>query len=315
MPKPDARTLLLIGALVGGLLVSGGCNSYITRIVSQSLENIAEPIPPPPHMIATPFLPNAKLAVAWAGHATVLIQMHDKIIVTDPFLTNTLGLVVKRYVKTALDPALLPKVDATIISHIHFDHFSYGSLDMLPKNGILAVPLGAAEYTPDFGFKKIVELKPWQEVESDGLRITAVPVQHFTGRYGFDGAWMGTHGYTGYIIQYKEYTVFFAGDTGYHPELFKEIGRRFAIDLAIIPIAPGSSNGLGSRVHVNPMGALEIFKDVRARYMLPMHFGTLFYGPTSNPNESIELLRNAAANQNLSDKVIGLEMGEQRVLF
>ena len=292
-----------------------GCSSYISRIVLQSFSKIAEPIPDPPHMIKTPILPHANLAVSWAGHATVLIQIHDKIIITDPFLTNTLGMVVKRYVKAGLDPSLLPKVDVTLISHIHLDHFSYGSLDMLPKNGVLAIPLGAAEYTPDFGFKEVDELRPWQSVEADGVRITAVPAQHFTGRYGFDAGWMGTLGYTGYVIQYKEYTVFFAGDTGYNPEFFKEIGRRFTIDLAIIPIAPGSLTGPGGRVHVGPVGALQIFKDVGAKYMMPMHFGTLFYGPSTNPNESIDALRQAAAQQNLSDKIIGLEVGEQRILF
>jgi L-ascorbate metabolism protein UlaG (beta-lactamase superfamily) len=297
------------------LFAFSGCSSYISRIVLQSLNRIGETIPDPPHMITSPILPNANLAVSWAGHATVLIQIHDKIIITDPFLTNTLGLVVKRYVKAGLDPALLPKVDVTLISHIHFDHFSYGSLDLLPKNGVLAVPQGAAEYTPDFGFKEVDELKPWQMIERDGVRITAVPVQHFTGRYGFDGAWMGSQGYTGYVIQYKEYTVFFGGDTGYNPEMFKEIGSRFAIDLAIVPIAPGSSGGLGSRVHANSLGALEIFKDLRAKLLMPMHFGTLFYGPATNPTESIDLLRQAAAQQNLSDRIIGLEVGEQRILF
>jgi L-ascorbate metabolism protein UlaG (beta-lactamase superfamily) len=197
-------------------------------------------------MITTPVLQNPTLAVSWVGHATVLVQIHDKIIITDPFLTNTMGLVAKRFVGPGLDPKLLPKVDATVVSHIHFDHFDYGSLDMLPKNGILAVPQGAAEYTPDFGFKDVYELKPWEAVERDGLRITAVPAQHFTGRYGFDGAWMGNLGYTGYVVEYEGVTVFFAGDTGYNPELFKEIGRRFKIDLAIVPIAPGSSGGLGS---------------------------------------------------------------------
>ena len=307
------HTILL--CLLPLLIALSGCSSYISRIVLQSFGKIGEMIPDPPHMITTPVLPNANLAVSWAGHATVLIQIHDKIILTDPFLTNTLGMVVKRYVKTGLDPALLPKVDFTLISHIHFDHFSYGSLDMLPKNGVLAVPEGAADYTPDFGFKEVSELKPWEMIERDGVRITAVPVQHFTGRYGFDAAWMGTQGYTGYVIQYKEYTVFFAGDTGYDPELFKEIGRRFTVDLAIVPIAPGSLTGLGGRVHTGPVGALQIFKDVGAKYVMPMHFGTLFYGPTTNPNESIDALRQAAAKQNLSDKVIGLEVGEQRILF
>jgi N-acyl-phosphatidylethanolamine-hydrolysing phospholipase D len=281
----------------------------------QSLGRIGEPVPAPPHMITTPILQNPTLAVSWVGHATVLIQIHNKIIITDPFLTNTMGFVAKRFVKAGLDPALLTRVDATLISHIHFDHFDYGSIDMLPKNGILTVPEGAAEYTPDFGFKDVYELKPWDVVESDGLRITAVPAQHFTGRYGVDAAWLGSLGYTGYVIEFEGVTVFFAGDTGYNPEMFKEIGRRFKIDLAIVPIAPGSSGGLGSRIHANPAGALMIYKDIGAMYMMPMHFGTLFYGSDSNPNEPINRLRELAAKDGLSEKIIGLEIGEQRVVY
>jgi N-acyl-phosphatidylethanolamine-hydrolysing phospholipase D len=305
--------ILLLCAIIA--LSLSGCSSYVQRIVFQSLGRLGESVPAPAHMITTPVLQNPTLAVSWVGHATVLIQIHDKIILTDPFLTNTMGLVAKRFVSAGLDPKLLPKVDATVVSHIHFDHFDYGSLDMLPKNGILTVPLGASEYTPDFGFKDVYELKPWEAVESDGLRITAVPAQHFTGRYGFDGAWMGNLGYTGYIVEYEGVTVFFAGDTGYNSELFKEIGRRFKIDLAIVPIAPGSSGGLGSRIHSNPAGALMIYKDLGARYMMPMHFGTLFYGSDSNPLEPINRLREIAEREGLADKIVGLEIGEQRVVF
>jgi len=310
----SARPAVVASLLSIALLLSG-CSSYISRIVLQSLGRLGQPIPAAPHMITTPILPNASLAVSWVGHATVLLQIHDKIFITDPFLTNTIGILAKRSVRPGLDPALLPNVDFTLISHIHFDHFNYGSLDMLPKNGVLAIPQGAADYTPDFGFKEVSELKPWQMIERDGVRVTAVPVQHFTGRYGFDGAWLGTLGYTGYVIEYQGITVFFAGDTGYNPELFKEIGRRFKIDLAIVPIAPGSLVGIGGRVHTGPLGALAIFKDVGAKYLLPVHYGTLFYGSDANPNEPMDRLREAAAQQNLSDKVIGLEVGEQRVLF
>lgn len=306
--------LIIVGSLIPILLTLSSCSSYVQRIVVQSLGRIGQPIPAAPRMIATPVLQNTNLAVSWVGHATVLFQIHDKIFITDPFFTSTMGMVVKRYVQPGLEPALLPRVDFTLISHIHFDHFSYGSLDMLPKNGTLTIPQGALQYTPDLGFKEIEEMKPWDVIERDGVRITAVPVQHFTGRYGFDGAWLGNLGYTGYVIEYREYTVFFTGDTGYNPELFKEIGRRFKIDLAILPIAPGSSSGLGSRIHASPLGALEIFKDVRAKYMMPIHYGTLFYGSDANPREPIDRLREAAASQGLLDKVIGLEIGEQRIL-
>jgi N-acyl-phosphatidylethanolamine-hydrolysing phospholipase D len=296
-----------------GLL--SGCNSYVQRIVEQSISKMTEPIPDAPHMITTPILPDAKLAVSWVGHATVLIQMHDKLIVTDPFFTNTIGMVARRSFHPGLDPKILTKVDFTIVSHLHFDHFNFGSLDMLPKGGELVIPLGALQYTPDLGFKDVDELKPWESVERDGVRITAVPVQHFTGRYGFDGAWLGTLGYTGYVIEYRGLVVFFAGDTGYNPEMFKEIGRRYKVDVAIIPIAPGGGSGIGGRVHANPLGALTIFKDVGAKFMLPMHHGTLFYGSDANPTEAIDRLRDAAAKEGLTDKVLALEMGEQKIIY
>jgi N-acyl-phosphatidylethanolamine-hydrolysing phospholipase D len=296
-------------------LVFCGCSSYVQRTVWQSLTKIGYPVPPPPHMITTPIIQNAKLCVSWVGHATVLIQIYDKIIITDPLFTNTIGMVVKRFVKPGLDPSLLTKVDFTLISHMHFDHLSYGSLDVLPKNGTLVFPYGIASYVPDFGFNKIDELKPWDVIESDSVRITAVPAQHFTGRYGFDRDWMGNIGYTGYVIEYRGITVFFAGDTGYDSKLFKEIGRRFKIDLAIIPIAPSSGSGVGSRVHVSPLGALTIFKDVDATYMMPIHFGTMLFGSTANPESPLEQLRAIAATEGISDRIVGLEIGEQRILY
>lgn len=294
-----------------------GCSSYISRTVMQSLERVGDSIPDPPRMITEPVLPNAKLAVAWVGHATVLIQIHDKLFITDPLFTNTIGMVVSRFVKPGLDPGILPKVDFTLISHIHFDHFSYGSLDALPKNGTLVVPEGLADYTPDFGFKEFDEMKPWDVVENDSVRVTAVPVQHFSGRYGFDAIWLGSRGYTGYVMAYRGVVVFFAGDTGYNPEFFKEIGRRFKIDLAIVPIAPsgGGGGGLGSRVHVSPRGAVAIFKDVGARFMMPVHFGIMAYGSVPNPAAQLEQLRAVAVEEGITDRIVGLEVGEQRILF
>jgi len=72
-------------------LVFCGCNSYIQRTVWQSIASIGNPVPPPPHMITTPILQNVKLSVSWAGHATTLIQIQGKIIITDPLLRTPLG--------------------------------------------------------------------------------------------------------------------------------------------------------------------------------------------------------------------------------
>jgi N-acyl-phosphatidylethanolamine-hydrolysing phospholipase D len=292
----------------------GGCSGYVQRIVSNSLARIGEPVDPPGRMITTPVLSEADLAVSWVGHATVIIQIQDKVFITDPFFSDHVGILAKRFVGAALDPALLTQVDFTLVSHLHFDHFNYGSLDELPKDGMLLLPLGGLAYTPDLGFAEIRELKPWEAVEHEGVRITAVPVQHFSGRYGLDSRWMQDRGYTGYVIEYGGYGIFIGGDTGYDPELFKETGRRFSIDVAILPIAPGSTTSLGSRVHTGPRGALEIARDLGARYLVPMHYGTLFYGSSQDPTYAVEHLRLAAAEQGRTDEIVDLEPGEQRIL-
>ena len=297
-----------------GIFLSVGCSGYIQRIVVDSLGRLGDPVDPPGRMITTPVLSEAELAVSWVGHATVIVQIHDKIFITDPLFSDNVGILAKRFVGPALDPLLLTQVDFTLISHLHFDHFSYGSLDQLPKGGFLLLPQGGLAYTPDMGFKQTVELKPWESVEQEGVKVTAVPVQHFSGRYGIDSRWMQDRGYTGYVIEYKGYGIFIGGDTGYDPQLFKEAGRRFKIDVAILPIAPGSTTTLGSRVHVGPRGALAIAQDLRARYLVPMHYGSLFYGSNHDPTYAIEQLRIAALEQGRADQLVALEPGEQRIL-
>ncbi len=291
-----------------------GCAGYIQRMVTQSIGRIGDSIPEPPEMITTPMIPKARLVVGWVGHATVLIQLDDKLVITDPLFTNTIGMLVKRFVGPGLDPATLPKLDLTLISHMHFDHLSYGSLEELPKHGDLIVANGLARYVPQLGFKETIMLQPWESFEDDSMRVTAVPVQHFNGRYGFDRAWLDNTGYSGYIVEYDGLAVFFAGDTGYNPELFKEIGRRFKIDLALIPIAPGA-RGLGSFVHVSPLGAVKIFEDVGAKYMVPIHFGTMAYGSPPNADAQLKALHEAAVAEGVADRVVPLEVGQQRVLY
>ncbi|MCX6132874.1 MAG: MBL fold metallo-hydrolase [Ignavibacteriales bacterium] len=254
------------------------------------------------------------LSVLWVGHATVLIQIHDKVIITDPVFTNTIGLLAKRSIDPGIDSKSIPRLNAIVISHIHMDHFSYSSLDLLPKTARLFVPSGGISYTPEFGFRETVPLKPWQVFEDDGLRITAVAEKHFGGRYGFDAGWNEDPTWTGYVIEYKGTTVFFAGDTGFDPELFKEIGRRFHVDVALVPIAPVEPREFMSRVHVDPKEALQVFEDVGAKLMIPIHHDTFFQGLEPTAAYAKNLLEKLIAERGLRDRVKILEIGEQVIL-
>jgi L-ascorbate metabolism protein UlaG (beta-lactamase superfamily) len=244
----------------------------------------------------------------------MLIQIHDKIIITDPVFSNTVGLLAKRSVEPGLDPSTITRLNVVLISHLHFDHFSYGSLDMLPKQATLIIPPGGAEYTPEFGFAKTREARTWETIEEDSLRITPVPAQHFGGRYGFDVLWGPPRPFTGYVIEYKGTSIYFAGDTGYNPDYFKEIGQRFHIDVALLPIAPVEPRAFMKRVHTDPAEALQAFEDLGAKIMIPMHHDTFFQGLEPEVGYAKKLMQALIEERGLQDRVKLLVVGEQIVL-
>ena len=116
-----------------------------------------------------------------------------------------------------------------LISHSHFDHLNYSSLELLEEKSsktALVFPAGLENYLPKYKMKMIrmnndngYESKIIGETKIiNGIKITTVYAQHWGGRYGFDGYLWGDHSFTGYIIEYNGITVYFAGDTGYDPE-------------------------------------------------------------------------------------------------
>ncbi|HTY36532.1 MAG TPA: MBL fold metallo-hydrolase [Bacteroidota bacterium] len=306
--------LLRTAVILATFTLVPGCSPLVSRFTSRMLGQLGDPIQPAPRRISSPILSDVGLSVLWVGHATTLIQIHDKVIITDPVFTNTVGLIAKREVAPGIDPSAIPHLDAILISHVHMDHFSYSSLAQLPGEASLLVPAAGIGYTPEFGFAATVAMKPWQVYDKDGLRITAVPVRHFGGRYGFDAAWNDGPTWTGYVIEYKGTTVLFAGDTAYDPELFKEIGRQFHIDAALIPIAPVEPREYMRRVHADPADALEIFRDVGARIMIPIHHDTFFQGLEPNSAYAVTLLRNLVKEQALQDRVTIPGIGDRIII-
>lgn len=308
------RCAIVCSAVLVVSALAAGCNSLAGRFMARALTDGGKPIQPAPGMIRHPVLDDPDVAVLWVGHATVLLQIHDKVFITDPILTRTAGMVLGRNVEPGLDPSCLKAIDFTLISHGHFDHLSYGSLDLLPQNGVLLLPDGMLAYLPEFAYREVRELKPWEVLEEDGVGITAVPVRHFSGRYGFDAAWMGGRGFTGYVIQYRGRTVLFGGDTAYDPEIFKDIGRRFSIDVALLPIAPIEPRSFMRRYHLDPAEAIQALSDLGARFLVPIHHRTFTQGLDPDPNDPARRLAELSEKQGIRDRVMILDTGEQRVL-
>jgi N-acyl-phosphatidylethanolamine-hydrolysing phospholipase D len=298
-----------IAPLVAALPLLGGC--FLAR--DGVTRDFPEAPPPAETRVTRPVRSDARIAVLWIGHATMLLQMDDKEILTDPLLTNTIGLLSHRSQPPGLDPSNLPHLDAVVVSHMHFDHLSLGSLDMIEdKTAQLLVPQGGLVYVPDYAFDTR-ELPAWTSWESGGLRVTAVPVDHVGWRYGLDAAWMKTS-FTGYVVEHDGLTVYFGGDTAYDKAKFRAAGARFPhIDVALLPIAPIHPRDFMKRVHMDPGEALDAFQDLGAKTMVAMHYETMV-NSVDQSGEARTVLAEEAARRGLAERVIALRIGEQRVL-
>jgi N-acyl-phosphatidylethanolamine-hydrolysing phospholipase D len=296
------------------LIVFVGACSGPAKILSGNVTAFVTPMRRLTSRITHPERNDARLSVLWVGHATVLVQMDDRFILTDPIFTDEAGRISQRLVEPGLAPEHVPAIDAVLISHMHFDHLSLGTLEMLePKIRRLYVPEQGLVYIPDFGFSAL-ELARWERADVDGLSITAVPVAHSGWRYGADIDW-ATKSFTGYVVQYHGLTVYFGGDTAYTPDDFRETQRRFPkIDLAILPIAPIHPRSIMKKRHMDPVEAVHAFLDLRARWMLPMHFET-FINSADEPGEPERVLGEAMHARDLTEEQVKiLHIGEQRVL-
>lgn len=320
MQRQDKIYLFLLGAFIA--VIINGCNLfYITVRNVPVFFSAPEEVP---NKIKNPVNANARLSALWIGHSTVLLQMDDKVIITDPVLTETVGELARRVVEPGIDIGNIPRCDLIMISHSHFDHLSLGSLEYLEQKSHgspLVFPKGLENYLPymDFDFVRMNNDNGYEkaivgeEKIINGIKVTSIYAQHWGGRYGLDGYVWGDKAYTGYIIQYNGLTVYFAGDTGYDSVKYKQIGERFEIDLAMIPIGPCADCGqFGTRNHVFPPEAVMIFKDIKAKWMLPIHYGTLYFAQ-ADAMVPLETLNKIIESGKLQENIIPLKIGEQKV--
>ena len=222
--------------------------------------------------------------ITWLGHSTFLIQMAGKNILTDPIF-GSLSFVFRRLIRSVVKMEDLPPIDYVVISHNHFDHMDRQALcrlkELFPQMRVL-VPFGDKEWFERHLFTHVSEHMWWDEIfdkQSVGngstLKFTFLPANHWSQRTLFDknrslwGSWM---------IQVDDYKIYFAGDTswGFH---FEQIGQEFKqIDVALLPIAPGEPKSLMQSSHINAQDAIKAFIKLKAKTLIPMHWGTFHLG-------------------------------------
>ena len=262
----------------------------------------------------------SQTTLTWIGHATLLLQVDGKNILTDPQFSKRASPVQwagpERVVEPGISLDQLPVIDAVIISHDHYDSLDSWSIKQLHQRPggdetLFYVPLGLKDWFEDHGIHNVVELDWWEDDSSLALKITAVPVQHWSKRTAFsrnDTLWAG------WVVETPGFKFFFGGDSGYTPH-FKEIGDAFGgFDLAAIPIGAYEPRWFMKAHHISPEEAVQVHLDVRAKRSVGIHWGTFIL--TDEPLDEPPRLLEAEMRRRGIDRseFIVMEHGETRML-
>lgn len=220
----------------------------------------------------------AQLTVTWVGHSSLLVQLGGLNILTDPMWSERASPLrfagPRRWVQPGIDLDGLPPLDVVLQSHNHYDHLDDATVRRLARahpDAAWILPLGLGSFVRKRGARVVVELDWWQEYHASSLCIAATPAQHFSAR-GFGDR--GDTLWCGFALQAGARRVYFAGDTGYHPD-FARIGERYGpFDVALLPIGAYEPRWFMRYLHMNPEEAVEAFQKLNARVMVPIHWGT-----------------------------------------
>jgi len=214
-----------------------------------------------------PVLKPGELSLTWIGHASFLVQFNDLNVLIDPNFANWLFLL-KRLKHAGLKLRDLPPIDLVLLTHAHFDHFHRPTLRKLPTPKIGVMPWGMGDLARGLGFSRVIELKWWESFQHEDWKVTLTPGKHWGARMLHDRH----RGYGGFVLEHQGRRVYHAGDSAYF-DGFKEIGERCAPEIALLPIGAYYPESF-RHVHMGPDEAVKVFHDLRAQWLVPMHYGT-----------------------------------------
>jgi L-ascorbate metabolism protein UlaG (beta-lactamase superfamily) len=220
---------------------------------------------------------SSEFRITLVNHSTVLIQQRASNILTDPIWSERASPVSwlgpQRRRKPGVPMEDLPRIDAVLISHNHYDHLDLPTLRRIAARGhsTFIVASRCARLLLSERIEPVHELDWGESLTFSGVTVHCVPALHFSARGIFD------HNKTlwcGYLIEYPDRLVYFAGDTAFGSH-FGWIRERFGSpNLALLPIGAYEPRWFMSPVHMSPEEALKAHNILGAKTSIAIHHGT-----------------------------------------
>ncbi len=212
--------------------------------------------------------PASGLRVTWFGHSGMLVEIDGVRVLIDPVWDERASprqwFGPKRFFAPTMPLEEMPKLDAVVISHDHYDHLGEGTVRRLAKLQPAArwvTSLGVGPILEQFGVRaeRITELDWTDKVQVEGeggagLTITSLPSRHFSGRSllnRFETLWGS------FVLRGAVHNVYYGADSGWW-DGFAEIGAAYGpFDLTMLEI--GAFHPMWASIHLGPDGAARAF--------------------------------------------------------
>jgi L-ascorbate metabolism protein UlaG (beta-lactamase superfamily) len=231
--------------------------------------------------------------VTYINHATVLLQFSGLNIVTDPVWSyraspfSFMGPI--RYADPGVRFEDMPPIDIVLLSHNHYDHMDLATLRRIAAtwNPRIYTGLGNGTYLARKGIPGAHEMDWWDVTDHAGIRVRAVPAQHFSARSVSDRNFTL---WCGFVLETALGNIYFAGDTGYGPFISDIVKRYDSFICALIPIGAYEPTWMMRPMHTDPHEALLMHEALHIQTSIGIHHGTfrLTDEPQYEPKARIE---------------------------
>lgn len=269
------RALLASGALAGaGAAWTSISDSWSARFLRARMAELGSDVAAAPHTPEPSSWSDNAVALAWLGHATVLINFYGVRILTDPVLFTRIGVDLgigslgpQRLVQCALPHEALPDLDLVLVSHAHFDHLDTPSLAAVRGMPAAVMAASTSDLLPRRRYASVRELR-WNEsarvaTPRGEVLVHAIEVKHWGARIQRDTY----RGYGGFVLEREGRRLLIGGDTAV-TNAFRDHRRHGPFEAAVMPIGaydPWIAN------HCTPEQAVTMADAAGARLFLPVH--------------------------------------------
>lgn len=278
---------------------------------------VDDPPQPPPGPVSP-----GHASLTFIGHSTFLIRFLARdgtpiTILTDPVFSARCSPLSWAGPKRVRAPGLaldaLPRPDAVLLSHNHYDHLDLASLRAVRKRfapRFVTTP-GNARILRRAGITDASELDWWEAMQLGSLQVTATPARHFARRGMLD---INRSLWAGFMLELDGQRLLFAGDSGGGRHWADIRARLGPPAVALLPIGAYLPRSIMRDVHMNPHEAVQASLDLNATRAIGMHFGT-FQLTDEGIDAPVRALEEARAEAGLTREAFDvLAFGETREL-